>query len=402
MYRLIGWLISVATFPGILVHEYAHQLFCNMCRVPVFEVSYFNPFRNPMGYVLHGRPSNLSQQFWISVGPLIVNSVACLFTGLLFASPVVTGLLVAWPDTLVWWLPVSLGMHAFPSLGDAKSLWSHVDDDRTSGYLQKLLIGPVVLILMLGTILSTFWLDVAYGTLLGVVVPQQVIASVFGVTDDKPAPVAVFQPILLTTVVVPVTATPMPTVANTPTSASPTTAPIPKQLAGPTKPAQWPPQQATRPSAPQQAQRTNTNLISSGPLEGGLRIGTLEWVPFGYSLVDYARKLDVQMLFHSLQPSDNASLDSRLVVDGQEYHPTSVRIAEVDVTSNTFSSELEVGRTATLALERGMYVLVTATFDTPASCMTAGEQKDACMRGKKTLIRLPEYNVQGWIQLFSR
>lgn len=36
-----GFLISIATFPGVIVHEAAHQLFCRLTKVAVLDVCYF-------------------------------------------------------------------------------------------------------------------------------------------------------------------------------------------------------------------------------------------------------------------------------------------------------------------------------------------------------------------------
>jgi hypothetical protein len=34
-------LITIVTFPGVIVHELAHQLFCRLYKVSVFEEVYF-------------------------------------------------------------------------------------------------------------------------------------------------------------------------------------------------------------------------------------------------------------------------------------------------------------------------------------------------------------------------
>lgn len=39
-------------FPGVMVHELAHQLFCRLMGVPVYEVKYFQ-FADTCGYVAH-------------------------------------------------------------------------------------------------------------------------------------------------------------------------------------------------------------------------------------------------------------------------------------------------------------------------------------------------------------
>ena len=44
-------LISLVTFPGVIVHEAAHLPFCRLRRMPVVEVCFFR-VGNPAGYVI--------------------------------------------------------------------------------------------------------------------------------------------------------------------------------------------------------------------------------------------------------------------------------------------------------------------------------------------------------------
>src|SRR5579883_1252201 len=123
MFFIPGWLIAIVTFPGVIVHEMAHQFFCRLSRVAVFEVCYFR-IGNPAGYVIHEHPKYAWQHILIGIGPFIVNSVV----GALIASPGAIPVLQfdsgSALDYLLIWLGVSIAMHAFPSTGDAKSIWS--------------------------------------------------------------------------------------------------------------------------------------------------------------------------------------------------------------------------------------------------------------------------------------
>lgn len=80
-----GWLISLLTFPGVIVHEWAHKKFCDWNGVKVEKVVYFR-FGNPAGYVMHEEPKKYNQIFWISAGPLIINSVLTIFLGMFVSS----------------------------------------------------------------------------------------------------------------------------------------------------------------------------------------------------------------------------------------------------------------------------------------------------------------------------
>ena len=168
MFFIPGFLIALVTFPGVIVHEIAHQLFCRLFRVAVLDVCYFR-LGNPSGYVLHEPPRTTGQHLVIGIGPFLVNSIL--------------GPLIAFPaiiparfgefsplDFLLLWLGVSIGMHAFPSTGDAKSIWAAVWSPGTSPLI-RLVATPIVGLIFLGAIGSIFWLDAIYGVAICMLFP---------------------------------------------------------------------------------------------------------------------------------------------------------------------------------------------------------------------------------------
>lgn len=147
-----GFIISILTFPGIIVHEFGHKLFCNISKVKVHKVCYFR-FGNPAGYVVHDKPSKFSQTFFITVAPFIINSLAAI---LVFALANMFG-----GNKLLLWLGISIGMHAFPSSGDAKSLWSESNRHVKNNFLA--IIGyPFAIFIWIASILSVAWFDLIY------------------------------------------------------------------------------------------------------------------------------------------------------------------------------------------------------------------------------------------------
>lgn len=112
-----GWLISTLTFPGVIIHEWAHKKFCEWLSVSIHEVRYFR-FGNPAGYVLHEEPKTYKQTFWISVGPLIINSVLAILLSFIASQST--------PESFFWyllfWIAISSGMHSFPSDHDMKHI----------------------------------------------------------------------------------------------------------------------------------------------------------------------------------------------------------------------------------------------------------------------------------------
>jgi len=168
-----GFVISILTFPGVIAHEFAHQLFCRLYKVPVFKVVYFQ-VGNPAGYVLHEAPANKWQSIMISIGPFIVNTILGAIIALPASLPVFTFNTGGPFDYLLIYLGVSIAMHAFPSTGDANVIWEMVKSEDTS-VLVKIVGYPVVGLIYLGAIGSFFWLDLAYGVGVAVGLPRLII-----------------------------------------------------------------------------------------------------------------------------------------------------------------------------------------------------------------------------------
>ncbi len=170
-----GWLVSIATFPGVIVHEYGHEWFCRLFGVPVHEVVYFQ-FGTPAGYVRHGEPSSYQATFMVSVGPFVMNTAVA---AAVFAATAVLpqGVLRG----VAMWLGLSIGMHAFPSKGDARQLWAaskrHWRDRplALAGF-------PIVALIYLANLLSFLWFDLIYAAGLYVTVTNPAVVA-FAVTN---------------------------------------------------------------------------------------------------------------------------------------------------------------------------------------------------------------------------
>jgi hypothetical protein len=168
-----GWLLQLATFPGVVVHELSHELFCRLFGVRVVKVCYFR-FGSPAGYVVHETPREVSHHIWISVGPFIVNTTAGALVALPATVPMpFLHLHRPWNYVLAW-LGVSIAMHAFPSTGDAKSIWRGLWSKRAP-ILARLAGVPIVLVIYLGALGSFFWLDIAYGVGVALFLPRAIL-----------------------------------------------------------------------------------------------------------------------------------------------------------------------------------------------------------------------------------
>ena len=169
-----GFVITLLTFPGVIVHEFAHQLFCRLYKVPVFEVVYFR-LGNPAGYVMHEAVKNKAQGIMISIGPFIVNTVIGALVSLPAVLPIFRFHTATPLDYVLIYLGVSVAMHAFPSRGDASVIWNSVKEPGTSP-LVKFIAYPIVGLIYLGSLGSFFWLDLMYGVGVAVGLPNLLIS----------------------------------------------------------------------------------------------------------------------------------------------------------------------------------------------------------------------------------
>ncbi len=168
-----GWLISILTFPGVIVHEAAHMLFCRLRHVAVLDVCFFR-LGNPAGYVIHEPVDDFTSTFLVSVGPFLVNSLLCV----LFCFPAFVPFHVfnrSDPLTLFQlWLGISIGMHAFPSNQDASNLWSTAGEAARRLNPLAVLSYPLVILIYVANALSVIWFDAIYGFAIGVGLPRLV------------------------------------------------------------------------------------------------------------------------------------------------------------------------------------------------------------------------------------
>lgn len=180
-----GFLISLLTFPGVIVHELSHQFFCFVMGVPVYDVKYFQ-LKNPSGYVLHERSHKPWTNFIISVSPFIVNTLLGALILLPASVEIVVYDMINWKWTpesnftvggymftlFLYWLGISILMHAFPSRGDAKVLINSILKNSEVNIFVKILVAPVIGLIMLGAWGSYIWLDIGYAFAISYMLPK--------------------------------------------------------------------------------------------------------------------------------------------------------------------------------------------------------------------------------------
>lgn len=174
-----GFIITVLTFPGVIVHELAHQICCRLCRVVVFQVKYFQ-FKNPCGYVLHEKVDNPWKNLCMSLGPFFFNTIigmliSCVPSFVLHGGADMlyqNDFIMQVVNYIIYWLGLSILVNAFPSTGDAKALIETVLKNEEVGIGAKIITAPFIGLIYLGAIGSVFWLDFAYGVAMSMVLPN--------------------------------------------------------------------------------------------------------------------------------------------------------------------------------------------------------------------------------------
>jgi len=156
-------ILATLTFPGIIVHEWAHKTMCNLFNIRVYKVNYLSLRGNVNGYVLHDNPENYFQAFLISTGPLFLNSLMTIIFTLIAINFYSENTFVF---LLLLWISFSIGLHSFPSNGDADSLLSYSKSCLKKWYnplnLLHLLTFPIALFIFIVNKLKYIGVDLVY------------------------------------------------------------------------------------------------------------------------------------------------------------------------------------------------------------------------------------------------
>lgn len=161
MFIIPGQLISLITFPGVIIHEVAHLLFCKIFNVKVHEICFYQ-FDSVAGYVTHEELDSPLKVFMISTGPLIINTLIGGLVGLSAAVPAYEFGSFRFIDVLVIWLGISIAMHSFPSSSDSQSIRNFVKNNNVSKII-KYTFTPLSYVFEVASALSVVWIDFVYG-----------------------------------------------------------------------------------------------------------------------------------------------------------------------------------------------------------------------------------------------
>lgn len=173
-------IVSLLTFPGVVVHEYAHAWACRRLGIRVVKVCYLR-LGNPLGYVLHEQPRYAVQHIMVAVAPFFVSTLAALIVSLLAALFVTNPPSAECRDIVVLagaWLSFSMALHAFPSSGDGDALWQDVTSPDVN-FFAKLLLAPVVGLIRLCQAGAAIWLHALFAMAV-VAMPPVMLVAIMG------------------------------------------------------------------------------------------------------------------------------------------------------------------------------------------------------------------------------
>jgi len=163
MFLIPGKIIALLTFPGVIVHEWAHKILCNIMNVKVHEVKYFQIDGDVPGYVIHDEPDSFTKSVAILLGPFLVNSVLAVIFGAfaLYVEYLTDNLALI---LITMWIGLSIGVHAFPSDDDGRNVISATRTAReNNGSFLVYTMYPFIWLLYLANALKFIWFDFIYG-----------------------------------------------------------------------------------------------------------------------------------------------------------------------------------------------------------------------------------------------
>ncbi len=154
------YFLMILGAPGVMVHELAHAFFCLFFGIRIYKINLFQ-FKQVAGYVTHSEPKSFIASFFISFGPLLINSVLAIY---LFSRiiPPYNSLAVSNFYNLLWlYLGIVIGLEAIPSTGDAESLLQNANHNIFRNPL-KILLYPLVLILYILNLLKRIYFNIIF------------------------------------------------------------------------------------------------------------------------------------------------------------------------------------------------------------------------------------------------
>ncbi len=155
---IIGYLVRIVTFPGLILDALINKATCNFLNIKVLKVNYLSVGASEA--VVHEKPERYSTVFSIAIIPFVAISLIAIF--IFYIGKNLTPAI----GLLCIWLGISVAAHAFPNTKIGGLLWSmSIKEIKEGNYLA--IIGlPLVIVIFVARILHVLWLDIIYGVVL--------------------------------------------------------------------------------------------------------------------------------------------------------------------------------------------------------------------------------------------
>ena len=170
---VLATLLTIVTFPGVVVRVAVQLAMCRIFKLAIFEVRFLQ-LKPPFGYVHYERSERFFEEACVTLGPFLFNSTLCL----LFCA---AAYLPMWElkifdplGYLFYWLGLSLGMHALPLRGDLRHFWRVTAAAAKRGNPLAIVAFPLLAAIRLVDLGRLLLADMAYGVALGLLLPLAV------------------------------------------------------------------------------------------------------------------------------------------------------------------------------------------------------------------------------------
>lgn len=154
---MIRKIINLLSFPGVVFHEFGHQIFCILTRTKVFKVKYFS-FGNSVGFVEHEEPRGFFSSLFITTGPLTIGTILSIYFFILSKNILIQNQILG---IFFIWLGFSIAINCLPSRQDARNLF-HTTNQKLFKNPLSIIGYPISLILVILEWLRILYLDLVY------------------------------------------------------------------------------------------------------------------------------------------------------------------------------------------------------------------------------------------------
>lgn len=167
-----GQLVTLLTFPGVVMHEITHRFMCDVLGISVYDINYFSINNSRAGYVYHHKTDTVIQSLLIGFAPLLINSFFCMLFTLPYSSSLsVTGDGISYYGSmLLWWVGMSMGINAFPSNQDVDNVLTTVEEQNIHIVIHQLCFLICGLMKFFNCLRFVF-LDVVYAFVISFILP---------------------------------------------------------------------------------------------------------------------------------------------------------------------------------------------------------------------------------------